>query len=433
MLENEKFISSLTKNDKISLINLLEGLPIELNKFIKRNINQPWFEMEIFRGPRKLHMFSSIKKWMDMGNTNGMKRTETVDNPNASTYQSLYSAILYKIDNSKFPTYVKNALVGFMNAESYDDETLAKLECEIAKFISSIQDHSLRKDVCKIILTDIILYKSRVCDFYTRVSTTSFDIALDDEDANLRYYLNSCILSNMNAHKSFADGHDLAVFVYMYYRLLGIANLIEKYNLAIRFESLIDPSDSDYLGEFRDKLFEFCTDNASVTSCMERLVHPERYVTDVSQNFIANYNQPNSIDNTDNVFTVGSYTVLFKDNAKLQEKGELLSNELTKLNPDNISLFFPEATPDSISFNLQENDIGHIETSKNMLVGTVYTKFDDVMKYILMVGDDVYLLFKISTVPSTIYGINLEENNNTRKVISIKKNASVFYKYISEV
>jgi hypothetical protein len=219
----------------------------------------------------------------------------------------------------------------------------------------------------------------------------------------------------------------------MYYRLLGIANLIEKYNLAIRFESLIDPSDSDYLGEFRDKLFEFCTDNASVTSCMGRLVHPERYVTDVSQNFIANYNQPNSIDNTDNVFTVGSYTVLFKDNAKLQEKGELLSNELTKLNPDNISQFFPEATPDSISFNLQENDIGHIETSKNMLVGTVYSKFDNVMKYILLHGDDLYLLFKISSVPGTIYGVGLEENNNTRKVISIKKNANIFYKYISEV
>lgn len=429
MADNETFIKSLNNVDKVGLINYMEGLPVELNRFIKRNINAEWFELNMMRGNRKLHPFASIKKWMDMFPP---CRTETTENTNSSIYQAVYSSVLNEINNYNFPVDIRNALVNFTNAESYDDETLGKLECEIASFVSSIQDVNMKKNVCKVLASHIILYKARVYDFYTRVSSSVDLPGFTDGDDDFAYYINACILCNINHRHSLSDGHDLAVLVYMYFKSLGINTCIDKYSLLNRFMPLIEDESTDYMSEFINKMKEFNQDNLSVGNCTMRLVNPERYSA-VSSFSINNDELPNSIDNTDDVFEDSSYVFLFKGNSALRDRHEHISTELKKLNPENITQYFPGKTSDTISFYLPENDIGHMFNLKGMYIGTAYDKFNSTMKYILLYENEFYLLFRFSMAPSTIYGICLNESNNTRKIISIKKNNNVFYKYISEI
>ena len=439
MNDIENIVKMLKPHEMKSLIDYIEGMPSDLNQYVKMNINKPWFEPSLFKGLRKIHSYSTVKKWMDLEKP---VRTEIVSNPTSSIYQMIYVSVINAIEKSNFPIEIRNSLIDYTNAKSFDDESLARLECDISEFVNTIKDVELRTRVCKLFASHIMLYKARVYDCYTRITentaVSNSGIVYDGVGDNFMYYMSACIHSNLINHKSLSAGHDLAVLVYMYYRFIGISNLIDKYNLLDRFIYMIDPSETEYINEFKTKINEFVQDNLSIGGCSGRLVNPERY-SDVSfekrLNNIYNNNNCNTpceIEDTENSFENSSMVFLFNHGNELKKQNEHVTIELKKLNPKEIGRYFKDKDSNSISFYLPENDIGHVMNLKNMYIGTAYEKFNNTMKYILLYENEFYLLFRFSMFP-TIYGICLNEENNTRKIISIKKNKNVFYKYISEI
>lgn len=428
-------LHQLTNEDKRALINYIEGMPDNLSMLIKSSINEPDMDPSLYKGhERVLHKYCTITKYL---NTKDIKN---VANPAMSWYQSEYATMVSRIlDNNKIPEKVRHILMGFVNAKSYDSESICKLEVSIASALSTIKDYNQMGEVYHIINSVIIPYKVAVYDLYTHILLSpDINIIKDGEDklTRLVWYINS----RMEQAPSFCTSNDLPILIYIYFKQFGIETCIEKYELFNRFKyAMIHMhNDVEFVSDIYNKLIAMVNQNETITSAASRLISfeniPKLRFTNSTQT-TSNY-----IDSSLPISHENGMTFLFKNHIS-NDNGKDIANNIRRLTKDVIYEYIKSAeNPNDISFFMSQNDLGHLSRLRGLEIGNAYDSFSYDLRTVGKYDDDpddYYLFFKVQNKNSLghIYGISLNvcDKNESRKIIDITRNDSFFYKYISDI
>lgn len=412
-------INEMDVNKLHQLVDFIEGMPSEVNKYVKRNFGEPYLNPRLYNGSkRNLHEYSTLRKYLKNDDVVIVKK------PYASYYQSAYCDAKYKIMNHTLNMPIRNRVASLLDCYSYDSETIIHMELEILKILNDATDNRDHLLTAQCINNIVIPYKLQVHDLYTSLSVSQ-------EFGNIGwnnhlYHLHLLIMSLIhNGCLTYSDMHNLSILLYLYFKELGIESCIEKYHLLTRFkyEMIASGIEEDRIEQVYEKITSMINERMSFGDALHGLI-----------NLSLDKETPANIENYNHVEKeVNGCVFFFKDNSLICGNEENLSNQIHILTKDTISSYV-EISDSFDIFNISENDIGHIRNITGMDFGTVYDKYDDSMKYLVYYEGEFYLLFKIKMRQTIIYGISLtKDSEGNRKILRIKETTDYYYKFTSDL
>jgi hypothetical protein len=426
-------IKDLSIDDKKKLIDLIEGMPYKINKFVKVSFNDDFLDPSIYKGSmRNMSPYSSLLKYMKKDSANAHVR------PIFSFYQTDFCDVFEKIDNLEdIPKLIINKLYLIMYEECYDEETLAKTEVNLVEILNECgNDWRLKGKIAKLISTKIIPYKTQVCDFYTFLSVKNMlNITSGNYDhlQHLTHIINSLIENN---NYYYSEKYDLAVFIYVYFAEIGMVDVIEKYDLLSRFVSYMRYEDKkeDYISDVVNKVTEYATEKRKISDVLSNLVNMNRYgkMLNLSKYKVLDTNDDptyKSIESNGICFLSKNIDI-FRDNINT------IALNLRKLKSDDVFYGNLDATfkKEYVNFNLSENDFGHLLSSDEIVFATAYDGYDGEMRYIGYYNDQFYLFFTLRNKSKLIYGLSIIPiNNEDRALFCMKESKAFNYKYTTNI
>lgn len=433
-------IKNLPIESRKKLVDYIEGLPDSLKKLIRLILLENYMDGSFFKSKeRKISEYSTIKKYMDK------KTIEEISNPACSCYQQAYCDIMYNIYSreNNFPHSVQYALDTILNAECYNIDTLIKVEVYIGDFIKNLETNRelmLGEDklieIISFINLWIMLYKFKVYDFYTYLELNQ-DIRLRESDYSHMAKMHDMITRLITSKPGLTALNDIGTLIYIYFKDLGMDIHIQKYRLFDRFKYTMkycNISDED-IAEVENRISECENSKLSSMNAASILINSSKLNdsdTDEKMEIPVMSGSSNIDENNGYIFSFKNVKDIEPD--KLDE----LSISLRGLNMNEI-LQYSDINPDHVTFELTDNDIGHIRNENKINIGTTYSSFDKEIRYIIEREGEFYLLFKDMMNSRIVYGLSCkrypstEEYDKPRKLITIKENTNFSYKYISEI
>ena len=427
-------IEKLPDELKRRLIDHIVDLPSDVALSIKMSINNPRMDPSLWRSrDRVLSPYATIGKSL-----NSKCDITMTDNPASSYYQSGYSSVMRKIDNlhSSYPliSSKSSALRQIMNMPCYDLESLLCIEKSISELFTNSEHLNrdlLSESLAQFINDEIITYKLEALAVNQDLlfSTSGFDMFGTYPFLNIHRAITYAV---RDMGDSYPTIQNIAILIYVYFKQLGITDdIVNKYNLFKRFKLFIMPynKDTDTIHEI---LMNFFNDNINVVSAMSRLTNDNDFVGVLYNN----YDEPISINTSDSVLQSNGF--VFLDNGT--NMSELMTTEIAmmikKTDESSIAscmrrLGYRTVTENCISFNISDNDFGHIINGCKIPVGNATDIFTHVTKNIASYDNDWYILFTNYMERNSIFGINITNTKEERKILEIKKDKSFSYKYIS--
>lgn len=419
-------INELSIDELHTLVNLIEGMPLDVNAYVKMHFGDKFLNPSLYNGKeRRLHEFSTVKKYINKNDIIDIK------NPMCSYYQPVYCKVKFMIINSKYPYVVQKRLVNLLDAESYDYETLIKTELQISNIIEDYRETNFVYDMADFISTEIMYYKLKVYDFYTYLTLKqSADLNLDDY--NHMFHLNCCINAPMTKDMRFSNRSNLSILIYTYFSELGIQNIIDKYNLLNRFQFALlhNGNDEECIKDVIDRIHEMIDNRDTSTDALGKLIDPEEYGALMNMPKMTNSAPVQSNHSLDS----NQITFFFKNINDIYGKEDELSTQIRVLSKKNILNYLQDKVSlNDITFSLSDNDYGHVRDIGNITIGTAYDNSDCEMKYIAFINNEPYILFKHRLSPNTVFGLSLTQNGSDRKLLEIKESNDFYYKYINNI
>lgn len=415
-------IKQFTTDDLHKLVDFIEGMPSEINRYIKMNFNEPFMDPAMYRGKdRVLHSLCTISKYI-----NDKNNISYISNPMGSYYQSQYCKVMNDIANSNFSGMTKAKLNAIMNAECCGSNMI-ELETTLAELIETNEKPN---ELATFITENIMMYKTLCYDTHTYLFMRyGADFNMNPEFSQL-YHLNCCANYIQKASESISYGHDLSIIIYVYLKELGLAECYDKYHLENRFilPLLQYNKSKEYVNDIISSLEEMVNERLTVDDALHRLVHTDEYgdimpVKDL--NISIDKNTPHSIVND-------KFMYFGKDITGIRGMEEDFTNNLKRLNEKSILEYIDEEMG-SINFYLSDNDYGHLNDLKGMNVATVIDSNGGDLKYIGFYENTPYLFFKRKYMPNSIFGIGILETPEGRKIFELKESKDYRYRYMNTI
>lgn len=423
------FLKTLSDDDKRELINLIEGMPQELNSLVKISLNEPFMDPSLFKvKERKLNIYSTIKKYLNKDSV------VEIDNPAGSYYQSEYCKVLFLINNSKYPYEVKRRLSLIMDMPSYDIDSIIEIELKLSNLLYDFKTNQYIEDIASLINENILLYKFRVYDFYTYLSLIESGVDITRDSCDYMYKLNCCINQAMKKEESFSHANDLSVLIYLYLKEFGLEKVVNKHGLFHRFQlGLMNENKSNkYIEDILDNINTLSNDNSSVLDASSRIINSNEYNNTIGG--LIKGTELKYIDDNDKTININGFTFMTKYKDVFENLTDENMIQIRFLTEDEILNYYQNATKKySITFTLSDNDIGHLNRKNDIYFATSYDSYSHEMKYIGYYDGNYYLFFKNLMVPNSIFGISLSSFGLNRNILEIKENKTFFYKYISTI
>lgn len=435
-------IQSLPIESRKKLIDYIEGMPSYLNKYLKMILSEDYMDPSFFNTKtRELDKNSTVGKYL------GKKVTIVPPTgPDSSkTYQREYCFCIQTINSREndFSAKIKYKLENILNAECYDIETLIKVEVYIGEFLKELsEDRDIMRDPFKLntigemITSHIMPYKYTAYDLYTYL-TMNQDMHLREADYSHMTALHGMIHRLMRVKSSLTAFSDIGALLYIYFKDLGMEDHIFKYNLFERFRltMLYLGIHEEYINEARDRLIECANSKLNITSAASVLVNSSKL------NIVDNRERAEIpiMTGSPNIDESNGFIFSFKNIKDLDpEVLDELGIWLRSLTKDEI-LQYTDIKPENLTFDLNDNDIGHIRNENKINIGTVYNSSSKEIRYIIEKDNEFFLLFKDRMNSRIVHGISIkrypskENCDMPRNAITIKENTNYNYKYIPEI
>lgn len=433
---SESQIMSMPVEDRKKLVDYMEGLPSATKNLIKMLLQKPYMDRAFFNdNRRRLHDFSTLDKYLPK-----YVEVERVSNPDAVDYQKEYFSCMTTIMDNRNPKYSDSryTLSTILNMDCYNIETLIKLEVSIGEFLhnqikSKLSIDRVDCEAASIINNIIMPYKFKAYDFYTYLDINS-EIQLRENDYSHTLRICNMIRKLMRTKSSMTAFSDIGILIYIYYKDLGMEDHIQKYHLFDRFELTMYylGIPDEYIKEAEEKLAECVNSKMSITAAASNLINS--FILSNVDNIEpveipVTFSSPNIDEHNGFIFT-------FKDIKKMDpELLDSLSLWLRSLTKDEI-LHYVDFKPEYLTFTLNDNDIGHIRTENKIHLGTAYNAAAKSIRYLIEKDGIFYLLFKNRMNTRIVYGLSVEYDSiadKSRKMITVKESASVYFNYIPEM
>lgn len=442
---NTSAIQYLPVESRKKLIDYVEGMPSSLNKYLKMILSEDYMDPSFFNTKRReLSQDATIGKYLGKKVTIvPAKSPDTLTS--AQTYQREYCFCIRTINSieNDFSAKVRYKLESILNAECYDIETLIKVEVYIGEFLKELsQDREMinnpdkLKSVAEIITNFIMPYKYTGYDLYTYLVMNT-DMQLREVDYNYMTAINGMIHRLMLVKSSLTAFSDIGVLIYIYFKYLGMEDHIFKYNLFERFKLTMNylGIGDDYITETQERLIECVNSKLNTT---------------MASSVIVNSTKLNTVDNKErveipimtgspNIDESNGFIFSFKNIKDLDPNLlDELGIWLRSLTKDEI-LQYTDIKPENLTFDLNDNDIGHIRNENKINIGTVYNSSSKEIRYIIEKDNAFFLLFKDRMNSRVVHGISIKRYPSTadcdkpRTAITIKESTNFCYKYISEI
>ena len=426
-------IENLPDELKRRLIDHIVDLPSDIALSIKMAINNPRMDPSLWKSrDRVLSPYATIGKSL-----NSKCNITMTDNPALSYYQSEYSSVMRKIDNlqSSYPLISSKSpsLRHIMNIPCYDLESLLCIEKSISELFTDSRyvNQDIFEDLAQFINDEIIPYKLEALavnqDLLFLIS--GFDMIGTYPFINIHRAITYAV---RDMGDSYPTIQNIAILIYVYFKQLEISDdIVNKYNLFKRFELFIMPYNKDTKGIY-EILMNFFNDNINVVSAMSRLTND----SDFTQVLYNDYTGPISINASDDVFQSCGFVFLDNGTNMSSTMTTEIALMIKKTDEHFIAscmrrLGYKNVTDNCISFNISDNDFGHIIHGCKIPVGNATDIFTQVTKNIASYNNDWYILFTNYRERNSIFGITITNTRKDRKILEIKKNKSFSYKYIS--
>lgn len=410
-------IKKMSDNNKKHIIDYMEGMPDELISKLKFSIN----DIIGMNKKIKIHKTSSVIKFLNK------KSYIITDNATYANIQSEYSNILTEINNSKLDPSIKSKLKFILDSKCYNNETILNVEIDILKFVET---YKIDKNVIELIFDKIMPYKFKVYDTY------SFLILYNNSyDIEFTTNLNSCCLLSdidifirheIEKNETYLNEINIASFIHTYFNEIGAIDILDKFDIYKRFDLYfqIKNKSREYIDDIRLDIISFSNTN-SKTSNVSNMTFDSKLENIIkNKDFIIGNEMKDVIENN-------GYLLIFR-NYDVGNNADKITQSLRLINKEEI-LKYVDIDKNNLSLSITENDYGYIKKNISMKIGVAINKFDNTTKYIMLYEDIFYLIFRDLTRPDFCYGLSLSINNNSRNLITIKKNKKYFYKYIDTI
>ena len=443
---NKEIIYTLSPGNKLKLINYMEGLPYDVKNFLKGRINDKEFDPSLFRGEtRVLHNLTTISRYMDK------KHVKYTNNPSESFYQAEYCKVLAKITDKRLPVnnFIRQRLVKLLDMDFYDNDTLIATELAIVDIISEMKkeymhltspdsetiSYSIIPEIAQLINIDIMGYKYKSYDFYNYILYSNY-LDLGEKDYNHMYNLYSMINNVMSSDDGAITVNDLSVLLYIYFNDIGMHKVIGKYHLLDRFEMglrYLNHSDS-FIADVNDHVIKMADNglNIKVMDLSKTLINQDKI-----QNLLNTPDKANtSNQTTPDIMAIAGYIFTFKNiNSFDAEEINQLAIKLRGIPKNEITHFMNGIDLKYITFELSENDYGHLKNIDNLQIGTIYDELEKTLKYIAYYDGKFYLLFKDRFNSRTVYGISVDKifnggNELARNILTVEESKQYYYSFI---
>lgn len=423
-----------------SLVDYIEGMPSTLNRIVKMNLMDREMDPSFFNTrTRQVHTYCTVKNFLDKNNI------RSITNPDLTEYQKEYCQLMCVLgdSDSMLDSNTRSKLINILNAECYDIETLIKVEVYIGEFLKEcesdrklLQNPQTLPHIGYLITKRIMPYKYTSYDLYGYLNSNE-DLQLSKEDYTLMSKIHIYIRNLAKPNPSVTVLHDLATLIYTYFKNLGMEMHIDKYNLLARFRyAFMDVQFTEEdINTIESEVREFAAMKMNVISATDSLINTSKLgdMSDVKRHDIPLMTgSPNLGESNGTVFSfknIGDY-----DSDMLGD----MAVRLAGLNKSEI-LQYTDIAPENLSFDISDNDIGHIKNENHIAIGTAYNSVTKEMRYIIEKDGEFYLLFKDRMNTRIVYGISLTKLESTpsmdrpRKLITIKESTNFGYKYIPEI
>ena len=437
-------IPLLDNDTKHRIIEYLPCYPNDLCTFISLHINDDFLDPCLYnKNERRLSPYCTIGKYLDSKRVTIKPVTFNFD------YQLEYSYILNKIDSFQIPQPIRAKLRSFMiDYKCYNYESLIRLETAIAEYLENTDIFAYAANVAAFINDEIMPFKLSAYDFYTFLQTKNI-LNLDSNNYDHLSMIQRDIKRLIMNTKSgdFLLVNDLATFIYIYMKEIGITDCFDKYHLFNRFKYYIRLCRGDEFSyDVKSKIDTMISSNVSITNALSNLVecnshkHYRKFIEKSGHELSSELDD--MIDTADingiNTICVEDFLVLTKNHAAFVDDIDKIIDHFYFINEPLICKYMnlPEKDSPYINFSLNENDYGHLKNLQGMAVATLYNNTDKNMYYIGKYDDVFYLFFKLRNSSNTVYGISLDEEKNEskdRKIFSLKENQSYKYVFIPNI
>ena len=427
-------INNLSQSNKLKLINYMEGLPYDIKNYVKGRINDDNFDPSLFRGNKRIiHNLATISRYMKKN------KIEWTDNPNESFYQSEYCSVLNKITNKnlKIDNFIRQRLEKLVDMDFYDSDTVIKVELAIADLISEMKNLNSYtiQEICHLINIDIMGYKYKSYDFYNYIMYSE-DLQLSEKDYSHMFNLYSMINHTITSDESEVIEHDLSILLFIYFNDIGVNKVLNKYGFFDRFEvemKMLGKSEN-FISSVKNKIAELGNQNLKISDLSYGIVNYKK----ISDRLYTPDKADISQQENPNIKEVGGYIFTFKNiNSFDNDEINKLSVKLRGIPKNEITHFLNGLDITQITFDLSENDFGHLKNINGLYIGTIYDEFDKSMKYIGYYEGMFYLLFKDRFHSRKVYGISVDKifnngNELSRNILTIEESKQLNYSYINE-
>ena len=424
-------IKKLPAEMKHELINHIVDLPAELVSAIKISINDPEMDPSLWKNrDRRLSQYATIGKILS-----DKCNIIPTDNPLSSCYQGEYSLVMKKIDDLPLQMNSKaTVLRHIMNMKCYDLESLLCIERAISSMLMDVTDihQDALHDLVEFVNNEIIPYKLNAIARYQDFLFISSDFYLVGSYPFIDIH-HSLTYAIMHMDNSYHVLQNIAILVYVYFKQLNVTDeVVNNCNLFRRFELFINLNNKD-ADDVHEILVNLFNDNINVESVLSKLTHDKDfdkvlyYDHDNRKDFIN--------DKAENFDTFDGFIFLDGGTGISESINSEMTMEMIKTTKSYIvscinKLGYVNASENCISFNLSDNDFGHIRNGCSLPIGTATNIFTHESRHITKYEDDWYILFINYMKRNTIFGISIS-NVGDKKILEIVKDNSVFYKYIS--
>lgn len=422
-------IESLSIDDRHKLVDLIEGMPQKLNKFVKISINEKFLNPALYKGrERKIHPFSTIYKYLNK------KDIMEESNPMFSYYQSQYCVMVNEIDKISHKG-IKARLLNIANAESYDEESMTNIEISINELIDDYKKTVDMSDIVGFISINILPYKLQVYDFYSYLTLKDV-LNITSGNSDHMYSLNCSINKLIEIGETTIDSINLSVLIYLYMKEIGCENMLfGNHRFIERYEYLMKHflKTDEFIEDTKSHLRDLVNNKKTTTEVISDMINIEKYGVNISITLSDPYEF--NEDFTSKSMEYNGMVYLFKHPHIFEDDIEMITNNIRILISTEFKQYLDEGfNPDCILFDLNDNDCGHLLSNKDIEFGTAYNSFNREMYYICQYDGIFYLLFKSRSKNNTIFGMSLNKfENNDRKIIEIKESKAFYYKFIPNI
>lgn len=416
---------SLSDADKLKAIDCVEDMPIAVKIDIRRRINQPDFNPLIKNGNRpNISIYSSLLKYVDP------TKNRMVDNASADEYQKQFSILNEMID--KAPEYdnlrrmkadgiIKNlATNGF-----YDAESAIVFEQYISKSIGVTNTEEGRRNLATFFTTRLIPLKAEGYDFYTFLSFNEYISKTLSTNFHLMQDLVMPVVNIPLSTNKAVHINDMGVYIYLYFKELGVEKVVDKYGFDKRFIYYFDEVNPIFK-ESLNIAKQFALQNMSSEDAIS-LIRDRSYK--ISN--IAERSSYNNIESVDKILKADGCIIQSDNGCRLFSKVNNIGRLIRNITVEKILEYMSNNIKEhDITFYMTDNDIGNLSNTKDLIFGLAYDGYNHRIKYFGKYDDDYYVFYKNIYNPGKIYGISLHGDDN-KNIVEITLPTRYYYRNIS--